>query len=74
MIADAFIKRPRLATVISLVIVMAGMLVLSSMPVEQYPDIVPPSVSVRATYPGASADVVESSVAQQVESAINGYI
>lgn len=72
MIADAFIKRPRLATVISLVIVMAGMLVLSSMPVEQYPDIVPPSVSVRATYPGASADVVESSVAQQIESAING--
>ncbi len=72
MIADAFIKRPRLATVISLVIVMAGMLVLSSMPVEQYPNIVPPSVSVQTVYPGASADVVESSVAQQIESAING--
>ncbi len=72
MIADAFIKRPRLATVISLVIVMAGMLVLSAMPVEQYPNVVPPAVSVQAVYPGASADVVESSVAQQIESAING--
>ncbi len=72
MIADAFIKRPRLATVISLVIVMAGLLVLSSMPVEQYPNIVPPSVSVSAVYPGASADVVESSVAQQIEGAMNG--
>lgn len=72
MIADAFIKRPRLATVISLVIVMAGLLVLSSLPVEQYPNVVPPSVSVQAVYPGASADVVEESVAQQIESAING--
>jgi hydrophobe/amphiphile efflux-1 (HAE1) family protein len=72
MIADAFIKRPRLATVISLVIVLAGMLVFQSMPVEQYPDIVPPSVSVQAVYPGANAEVVEESVAQQVETAING--
>ena len=72
MIADAFIKRPRLATVISLVIVMAGVLVFSSMPVEQYPDIVPPSVSVSTVYPGANAEVVEESVAQQVETAING--
>ena len=72
MIADAFIKRPRLATVISLVIVMAGMLVLSSMPVEQYPNIAPPSVEVKAVYPGASADVVEESVAQQIETAVNG--
>lgn len=72
MIADAFIKRPRLASVISIVIVMAGLLVLSSIPVEQYPNITPPSVQVSATYPGASSDVVESTVAQQIESAVNG--
>ena len=72
MIADVFIKRPRLATVISLVIVMAGILVFSSMPVERYPDIAPPSVSVQAIYPGASANVVEETVAQQIETAVNG--
>ena len=72
MIADAFIKRPRLASVISIVIVMAGLLVLSAIPVEQYPNITPPSVQVSATYPGASSDVVESTVAQQIESAVNG--
>ena len=72
MIADAFIKRPRLASVISIVIVMAGLLILSSIPVEQYPNITPPSVQVSATYPGASSDVVESTVAQQIESAVNG--
>ena len=72
MIADVFIKRPRLATVVSVVIVLAGLLAYSGMAVEQYPDIAPPSVSVQATYPGASSDVVESAVAQQIESAING--
>ncbi len=72
MISDAFIKRPRLATVLSIVIVLAGMLCAWSMPIEQYPNIVPPSVSVTTTYPGASADVVESTVAQQIESVVNG--
>lgn len=72
MIADAFIKRPRLATVISVVIVLAGILCFMGMPVEQYPNITPPSVMVRATYPGASSDVVESAVAQPIESAVNG--
>jgi len=72
MIADAFIKRPRLASVISIVIVLAGLLVLTAIPVEQYPNITPPSVTVRATYPGASSEVVESTVAQQIESVVNG--
>ena len=72
MISDAFIKRPRLATVLSVIIVLAGLLCMSAMPVEQYPNIVPPSVSVSTTYPGASADVVESTVAQQIESVVNG--
>ena len=64
MISDVFIKRPRLASVISIVIVLAGWLCLKAMPVEQYPNIVPPSVAVTAQYPGASADVVESTVAR----------
>lgn len=72
MISDTFIRRPRLATVLSVVIVLAGLLCINAMPVEQYPNIVPPSVSVTATYPGASADVVESTVAPQIESAVNG--
>ena len=72
MIADAFIKRPRLATVLSVVIVLAGLLILGAIPVEQYPNITPPAVLVRAVYPGASSDVVEATVAQQIESAVNG--
>lgn len=72
MISDVFIKRPRLATVISVVIVLAGLLAMRSLPVAQYPDIVPPTVSVTAIYPGANAEVVEASVAQQIESAVNG--
>ena len=72
MIADAFIKRPRLASVLSIVIVLAGLLILGSIPVEQYPNVTPPSVLVRAVYPGASSEVVESTVAQQIESAVNG--
>lgn len=72
MIADVFIKRPRLATVISVIIVLAGLLCYAGLPVEQYPDIVPPSVQVSTVYPGASSDVVEETVAQQIESAVNG--
>ena len=48
------------ASIISVVIVLAGTLCILAMPIEQYPNIVPPSVSVSAVYPGASADVVES--------------
>ncbi|MBP5534780.1 MAG: efflux RND transporter permease subunit [Alphaproteobacteria bacterium] len=72
MIADVFIKRPRLAIVVSLVITIAGLLALFSLPVEQFPDITPPQVSVQAFYPGANAEVIESSVAQQIESGVNG--
>lgn len=72
MISDVFIKRPRLAIVVSLVITIAGFLSFLSLPVEQFPNITPPQVSVSATYPGANAEVIESSVAQQLESAVNG--
>jgi HAE1 family hydrophobic/amphiphilic exporter-1 len=71
-IYDLFIKRPRLAMVISIVVTLAGILSLQVLPVSQYPDIAPPTVSVSASYPGADAQVVEESIAQPVEDAING--
>jgi multidrug efflux pump subunit AcrB len=55
MIADTFISRPRLAGVISIVLFLAGLIAMTRMPVEQFPNIVPPQVSVTASYPGAGA-------------------
>jgi hydrophobe/amphiphile efflux-1 (HAE1) family protein len=72
MISDVFIDRPRLAIVIAFVITIAGALALLRIPVAQFPDIVPPQVTVTGVYPGASAAVVESSVAQPLESQIVG--
>ena len=72
MISGTFVDRPRLAIVIAIVTTLAGLLALLRIPVAQFPDIVPPQVSVQATYPGASAAVVEATVAQIVESAVNG--
>ncbi|MBL6453970.1 multidrug efflux RND transporter permease subunit [Belnapia sp. T6] len=72
MISSVFVDRPRLAIVIAIVITLAGLLALLRIPVAQFPDIVPPQVSVNATYPGASAAVIESTVAQIIESAVNG--
>ncbi|MCB1832710.1 MAG: efflux RND transporter permease subunit, partial [Geminicoccaceae bacterium] len=72
MISSVFIKRPRLAMVISVVITIAGAIALTAIPVSQFPDIVPPQVSVVATYPGASAENVEASVGQVIESEVNG--
>ncbi|MCG6967878.1 MAG: multidrug efflux RND transporter permease subunit [Chromatiaceae bacterium] len=72
MISDVFIDRPRLSIVISVVITIAGLIAVTQIPVAQFPDIVPPQVSVTASYPGASAAVVESSVAQPLESKVNG--
>jgi HAE1 family hydrophobic/amphiphilic exporter-1 len=72
MISDVFIDRPRLSIVISVVIALAGLIAITQIPVAQFPDIVPPQVSVTAAYPGASAAVVESTVAQPVESKVNG--
>ncbi len=67
-----FIERPVLSTVISIVIVVLGIIGLLTLPVEQYPDIAPPTVYVSATYPGANADVVMKSVVIPLEEAING--
>ncbi|HWQ53978.1 MAG TPA: multidrug efflux RND transporter permease subunit [Bryobacteraceae bacterium] len=67
-----FIHRPVLAMVISILITLAGAVSLLSLPVEQYPNITPPTVQVSAVYTGASADVVEQSVAIPIEQAVNG--
>ncbi len=72
MISAVFVDRPRLAIVIAIIITIAGGLSLTRIPVAQFPDIVPPQVQVSATYPGASADVVESAVAQPLEASIVG--
>jgi hydrophobe/amphiphile efflux-1 (HAE1) family protein len=72
MISAVFIRRPRLAFVISIVITVAGLIALRAIPVAQFPEIVPPQVSVNATYPGASAAAVEASVAQIIEGQVNG--
>ena len=71
-ISSLFIRRPRLAFVISTVITIAGVIAMTALPVAQFPDIVPPQVTVNATYPGASAQAVEESVAQVIEAQVNG--
>ena len=72
MFSILFIDRPRLATVIAIVTTIAGLLSLLVIPIAQYPDIVPPQVSVTTSYPGASAAVVEATVAQPIESQVVG--
>ena len=67
-----FIDRPVLSTVISILIVVLGIIGLFMLPVEQYPDIAPPTVRVTANYPGANADVVMNSVVIPLEEQING--
>ncbi|MBO9151300.1 efflux RND transporter permease subunit [Chitinophaga sp. GCM10012297] len=69
---DTFIKRPVLSLVISLIILLVGLLALISLPVTQFPDIVPPSVTVTAKYTGANAEVCAKAVATPLERAING--
>jgi hydrophobe/amphiphile efflux-1 (HAE1) family protein len=72
MISAVFVDRPRLAIVVAIVTTLAGLLSLLRIPVAQFPDIVPPQVQVTTTYPGASAAVVESTVAQPIEAQVNG--
>jgi multidrug efflux pump len=72
MISRIFIDRPVFAWVIAIVIMLAGAGAIRFLPVEQYPDIAPPSVNIRATYPGASAEVLESSVTQIIEQQLIG--
>lgn len=72
MFSDIFISRPRLALVISIVITLAGLIALTRIPVAQFPEIVPPQIQVSTAYPGASADVVEQTVAQPIEAQVIG--
>ena len=67
-----FIDRPVLSGVISVVIVLMGVIAIFSLPVEQYPDIAPPTINVWATYPGANAETVQKAVIVPLEEAING--
>ena len=69
---NIFIKRPKLAIVISLAIMLAGILMLTQLPLEEYPSITPPQVVVTATYAGASSDVVADTIAAPVEAQLNG--
>ncbi|CAD6518007.1 Efflux pump membrane transporter BepE [Paraburkholderia hiiakae] len=66
------IDRPIFASVISIVITLGGALTLFSLPIAQYPDVTPPQITVSATYPGASADVVANNVAAPIEQQVNG--
>ncbi len=70
--AQFFIHRPIFAWVIALVIMLAGVLTLTKMPIAQYPTIAPPTVTIAATYPGASAETVENTVTQIIEQQMNG--
>ncbi|ETR76746.1 transporter [Afipia sp. P52-10] len=70
--ANPFIERPVFAAVISIVFLLAGLVAMRALPIEQYPQIVPPQVVVQATYPGASAETVAQTVAAPLEQQING--
>jgi hydrophobic/amphiphilic exporter-1 (mainly G- bacteria), HAE1 family len=72
MFSGIFIDRPRLAAVIAIVITLAGIIAIATIPIAQFPDIVPPQVTLTAAYPGADAEVVETTVAQPIEEQING--
>ncbi len=72
MISRVFVERPRLAVVISLVLTVAGLLALLSIPVAQYPDITPPVVQVTATYPGADSETIATTVGGTIEEQVNG--
>ena len=72
MLSAIFVDRPRLAIVIAIVTTIAGLVALYALPLAQYPDIVPPQVSVTTLYPGANASVVESTVAQVIEAQVVG--
>ena len=72
MVADVFIRRPVLSTVCSLLIILAGLVAIPTLPIARFPDLAPPSVTVNAFYTGANAQAVESAVTTPLEQAING--
>ena len=72
MISQLFINRPKLAIVISLVLMLAGAIAIPNLPVAEYPEISPPQVTVSTVYTGASAEVIADTVAAPIEAEING--
>lgn len=72
MFSKFFINRPIFSTVISLLILLAGIISITQLPIEQYPDLTPPSVQVSAQYPGASPEVIADTVAAPIEQQVNG--
>lgn len=72
MLSAYFINRPRFAIVISVIMVLLGILAIAVLPVSQYPEITPPQIIVKTTYPGANAEVLTDTVATPVENEING--
>ena len=62
-----FIDRPIFASVISIILVVAGLVAMFNLPIAQFPDIAPPQITVSATYPGASADIIAETVAAPIE-------
>src|SRR5712675_1546007 len=72
MFSHLFIDRPILATVLSIVIVIVGTVALTQLPIAQYPEVAPPTITVTANYPGANAKVVADTVATPIEQEVNG--
>ena len=72
MLSKFFIDRPIFATVLSLVIITVGVVSLLGLPIAQYPNLAPPTISVTAVYPGADAQVVADTVAAPIEQEVNG--
>ena len=74
MFSRFFVRRPVFAWVIAILIMLAGVLAIRTLPVGQYPDVAPPAVKISATYTGASAETLENSVTQVIEQQLTGLI
>jgi HAE1 family hydrophobic/amphiphilic exporter-1 len=72
MISDVFIKRPVTSIVVSVMIVLIGIIAMTTLPVSQYPDITPPTVAINGTYVGADAQTVEQTTTTAIEAQVNG--
>ena len=72
MFSKFFINRPIFSTVVSVIIILAGVISLNILPIKEYPSVTPPQINVEATYPGADATTLSSTVATTLENAING--
>ena len=72
MFSKFFIDRPIFASVLSIIVVLAGLIAIKNLPVQEYPAIVPPQIMVQAVYPGADAETLAKTVAAPLEDAVNG--